>query len=114
MATITEQDLQELARLIVLNIKEEFAIKHLSKNLINTIRIENMGETVNIHIPARVYDMLEYKRNKVIKYTGNDSYASSLDEQSKNHTGYVNKALDKALQQWKSKFSNAQVKKEEF
>ena len=114
MVTITEQDLQELARLIVLNIKEEFAIKHLSKNLVNTIKIENMGDTVNIHILARVYDMLEYKRTKVIKYVGNKSYASKLDEQSKNHTGYVNRALDKALTQWKSKFQNAEVKKEEF
>ena len=113
MATITERDLQDLAQLIVLNIQEEFAVKHLSRNLTITIKVEFLGDTINIHIPAKIYDMGLYKRTRVVRYTGEGSYASQLDDDSRNHTGYVNKAVDKALQQWKSKFMNAEIKKEE-
>lgn len=112
--TITEKDLQELAQIIVLNIQEEFAIKHLSRNLTKTIKVENMGDTINIHIPAKIYDMGLYKRTKVVRYTGQGSYASKLDEDSRNHTGYIDRVIDKSIRQWKSKFSNAEFKKEEF
>ena len=111
---IDEKDLYKLASIIIANIKEEFALKHLSGNLVKTIKVENLGNQINIIIPAEIYDILEYKKTKVIRYTGKGSYASSLDEKSENHTGYVDRVINKSLEEWKSLFSNATIKREDF
>lgn len=96
-----EQMLEQLAHIIIKNIKEEFAIKHLSKNLMNTLKVESGGENiVKVHIPAEIYDIAEYKSKKIIKYTGKGSYASDLDKKSKNHTGYIDKVINKSIQEW--------------
>ena len=111
---LTHKDLEKLASIIVSKIQKEFAVKHLSKNLVNTIKVENLGDQINIVIPAQIYDIAEYKRTKIVKHTGKGSYASDLDKNSKNHTGYVEKVINMALQEWKSSYTNATIKKEEF
>ena len=80
----------------------------------HALKTENKKEEINIVIPAEIYDMLEYKKTKVIRYTGKGSYASSLDEKSENHTGYVDRVINKSLEEWKSLFSNATIKREDF
>lgn len=92
--------LEQLQNIIIKNIKEEFAVKHLSRNLINTIKIEYGLDEIKIHIPAQIYDIGEYKSKKVVKYTGTGSYASSLDQKSENHTGYINRIVDKSIKEW--------------
>lgn len=114
MATLTEMDLQKLATIIVQKLKAEFAFKHLSGNLIRTIKVENLGDTINIVIPAPVYDIGEYKSKKVIKYTGKGSYASDLNERGENHKGYVEKIINEALMEWTKSYQNASFKKEEI
>ena len=44
-----EKELDRLAKLIVQKLRDEFAIKHLSKNLVNTIKVENMGDEIKIY-----------------------------------------------------------------
>ena len=111
---LTKADLEKLASIIVLKLQEEFAIKHLSKNLINTIKVEHLGDQINIVIPAQIYDIGEYKSKKVIKYTGKGSYASDLDENSENHKGYINRVIDSAINEWRGNYQNATFKKEEY
>ena len=111
---INEEDLQELARIIVNNIKKEFELKHLSKNLVNTIKVTEIDGEVKIHIPAQTYDMLLYREKGVIKHTNKGSYANQLNETGSvlylgkytiyphNHIGFVEKAINDALQTWKN------------
>lgn len=92
--------LEKLCSIIIENLNEEFAIKHLSLNLVKTIKIQRLNNEIQIHIPAQVYDIWEYKRNKVIKYTGKGSYASSIDKKSENHKDYINRIIDNSIQEW--------------
>lgn len=127
-----KNELQLLSSLIIKNLKEEFAIKHLSKNLINTIKIENSDNEIKIYIPAQTYNMLEYKRNKVVVYTSHGSYASRIDEDgtsfmiyrgdtkkrsfryhTTNHIGYINRVIDKSIQEWSGMIKGT-IKKEEM
>ena len=98
--------LEQLSYIIIKNIKEEFAIKHLSKNLISTLKVEYEKNTIKVHIPAQIYDIAEYKSKKVIKYTGKGSYASSLDKKSDNHTGYIDRIVNKSIKEWLSLTGN--------
>ena len=126
-----KKELELLSSIIVKNLKEEFAIKHLSKNLINTIKIEFLENEIKIYIPARTYNMLEYKRNKVIVYTSHGSYASKIDEsgtsfmiyrgdtrkrsfryRTDNHIGYIDRVINKSIEEW-SEIIKGKIKKEE-
>ena len=101
-----DEMLEKLSSIIYKNLQEEFAIKHLSYNLIRTIRIAKGLNDIQIHIPAEIYDIGEYKKNKIVRYTGTGSYASSLDEDSKNHTDYIDRVINKSIMEWLSLTGN--------
>ena len=56
---ISNQELEKLANLIVLKIREEFGEKHLSGNLMNTIEIKIAEGNIQVVIPAKTYNMLK-------------------------------------------------------
>lgn len=131
MSEIGKEELQKLADIIVLKLKEEFQIKHLSKNLINTIKITNEGNQIQIEIPAQTYNMLLYQTKGVIVHTSHGSYASKLDLEGssfmiyrtdsrkksfrispRNHIGYIDKAINSAILERRSALGD-KVKKVE-
>ncbi len=131
MAEVGKEELQKLADIIVLKIKEEFQVKHLSKNLINTIKITNEGNQIQIEIPAQTYNMLLYQTKGVIVHTSHGSYASKLDLEGssfmiyrtdsrkksfrvnpRNHIGYIDRAINSAISEWRSTLGD-KVKKVE-
>lgn len=122
-----KQMLDSLMAIIIKNLKEEFRIKHLSKNLINTIQIESYSDEIKIHIPAKTYNMLMYQTKGVVIHTSNGSYASKLDEvgsefflypngtrkgsykiKPHNHKGYIERVINKSIQEWKNTLTKAQ------
>lgn len=126
-----EKELQLLADIIVRRLKEEFSLKKLSGNLVNTITVESYGNEVKINIPAQTYNMLKYQEKGVVIHTGNGSYASKLDEigsefyvypqgtrkgshlvKPHNHIGYVDRVINGAIQEWRSQLGD-KVKKVE-
>lgn len=123
---------QKLADIIVEELKNEFKIKHMSKNLINTIKVINEGDEIRIEIPARTYNMLKYQNEGVIVYTNHGSYASKLDTQGSsfnvynngsrkgsfrlkvgNHKGYVDKIINTAVQRFLAEEKLKESKREE-
>lgn len=126
---IGEKELQDLAEIIVRKLKEEFNLKHLSGNLINTMKIENYGDEIKINIPAQTYNMLLYQMKGVVVHTSNGSYASKLDEEGSkfykypngtrkgsklvkpgNHKGYIDKVIDSAILEWSSEIGRDKIK----
>lgn len=118
---VGEKELEQLANLIIEKLREEFSIKHLSKNLINTIKVENVGDEIKIHIPAQTYNMLKFQQEGVVIHTSKGSYASRLDETGSefysynkgtrtggeriaphNHKGYIEKIINQAIAEWSS------------
>ena len=107
-----EDELELLGKIILRKLNEEFDLKHLSGNLIRTIRVESSSDEIKIHIPAEIYDVLEYKRRGVVVPTGEGSYASKLDIEGSsymvgskrysphNHIGYINKVVNEAIEEW--------------
>lgn len=116
MATVSYEDLEILANILVNKIEEEFAIKHMSGNLTNTIEVLASQDKIEVVIPAQVYDMLLYQKKGVIVHTGNESYASELDKEGSsiviyshgketnialhNHKGYIDKVINDAIVEW--------------
>ena len=106
---VGHDELQKLADIIVAKINEEFEIKHLSRNLVNTIKIEMVEDKIDIIIPAETYDILKFKEKGVVIPTGKGSYASKLDEEGSslmvsnkngsyqikpgNHKGFLDKVI---------------------
>ena len=128
---VGEKELEQLARLIVQKLREEFALKHLSGNLVNTITVENLGNEIKINIPAKTYNMLLYQTKGVVVHTSNGSYASKLDEEGSkffvypqgtrkgskrispgNHKGYVDKIINQAISEWSGMIGRNKVKVE--
>lgn len=116
---VSDEDLMVLANLIAENIKEDFEEKHLSGNLANTIVVEKTDTGVQVIVPAEKYNMSMYMKKGVVIHTGTGSYASRVDEEGSiirfprsggpgrpkekkigNHIGYVDKAIDSALDEW--------------
>lgn len=110
MIKVSQLDLELLAEMIIQNIKMDFASKHLSGNLVNTISVENTKDGIRIIIPAEIYDIYQYLDKGVIIKTGKGSYASELDingssfgkKKIHNHKGYVDRAVDNAVNAWVS------------
>ena len=101
--TISSNDLLLLAEKIKKNIKEEFAVVHLSQNLINTIEVRRTTFGFEVEIPAEIYDLAKWYKEKVIVYTGGGSYAQQVDVEggfSKMHEGFVEDCIKKALKEW--------------
>lgn len=93
-----------LAQLIIDNIKENFKVKHITLNLVNTIQIQfNEDGNFIIDIPAEIYDLKLWNEKKAIVYTGTGSYANLVNKKggfSGTHKNYVETAIDKAISQW--------------
>lgn len=117
MDKISKEELEDLAYCIKNALREEFADKHLSGNLLNTIKIEVVGDDkVNVIIPAEVYNFYRFFKDRVIIPRGGGSYASRLDKEGSsfvvyhkggrsfvkphNHIGYVDRVINEALDQW--------------
>lgn len=124
-----EKELSLLASIIVKNLKEEFSLKHLSKNLINTIVVEEMAGEINIRIPAQTYNMLLYQEKGVVVHTSHGSYASKLDKEGssfmvypngerkgsrrispRNHKGYIDEVITAAIREWEGLIGKERVK----
>lgn len=129
---VGKTELENLAQIIIKNIKEEFAIKHLSGNLENTITVEDYGNEIKINIPAQTYNMLLYQQKGVVVHTSHGSYASRLDEEGSsfmvypngskagshrispgNHKGFLDKTIDQSIQEWMGLVGRNKVKKVE-
>lgn len=104
---ITEQLKQELAMIIVELIKQEFKIKHLSMNLVNTIKIyKNDAGNVVVEIPAEMYNISKFKKDGSIIYTNKGSYAEEVNRSggfSGSHTGYIEKCIANGIKIWMSR-----------
>lgn len=129
---VPQEMLDLLSRIVIRKIEEEFSIKKLSGNLVNTITIEQSENEIKINIPAQTYNMLLYQEKGVVVHTSNGSYASKLDEEGssfyvypngtrkgsyrinpRNHIGFVNKVVNEAIQEWSSIIGPEKVKKVE-
>lgn len=102
-----------LANGIMAEIYGNFDI-HLSGNLTNTMYLEKVGECeYKIHIPAQVYDQMEWLKNKVIVYQPEKgSYAEQVNEEGGkvlgkstwNHIGYVEGSIVNGIKWWKRRY----------
>ena len=128
---LSNEDLEELASVIVEKIKEEFAIKKMSGNLVRTIQVVASEDKVEIIIPANTYSMLQYQTRGVIVPTWHGSYASKLDLEGseffiypygtrkgsfkvypRNHIGFVDKVINEGVNEWlarKGKYTKGKV-----
>lgn len=105
---ITAEMKSVFANMIVVKLKKSFDEHHITKNLINTITIDIMASgDVKIKIPAKIYDLKEWNKNKVIIYTGEGSYAEAVNQTggyspTKSHKNYIDKAIMESVVQWKN------------
>ena len=123
-----EPELALLASIIVRKINEEFDAKHLSGNLINTLKVTNIGNEIEIDIPAQTYNMLLYQSKGVVVHTSHGSYASKLDEEGSsfmvypngtrkgahrirpgNHKGYIDRIIDESISEWRGLLTTMKV-----
>ena len=130
MMELTHQDLEELTFIILQKIQEEFDVKHLSGNLMNTIEVNNTDDSIQIIIPAKTYNMLLFQTKGVVVHTSNGSYASKLDEEGSsfnvyphgtrkgakrispgNHKGYVDRIVNEAVSEWMARKGTFDSKK---
>lgn len=128
MSLISDELLYDLKDLIIEEIKNDFKDKHLSKNLVNTISFEKTEEGLNIKIPAEIYNFYQFFSHGVVISKGIGSYASSLDEigsefmvypehgprfvaKPHNHIGYVERAINNALEKWFQRHPEIKIKK---
>ena len=122
---VGETELELLASLIVQKLSEEFSVKHLSRNLVRTIKVESLGDEIKIYIPAQTYNMLLFQLEGVVVHDRRGSYASSLDEnggeyytkggkkvKSTYHKGYIDKIINQAIAEWSSMVGRERVKRE--
>ncbi len=115
---LTQDDLNELATIFLKNIQEEFALKHLSGNLVGSLQLVAEKDSVKIIIPAQTYDMYAYVKQGIIIPNSSGSYASELDingskifgHQISNHKGYIDKIINQSIEEWVS-IKNIEVAK---
>lgn len=99
----SSNELQLLVEKIKKKIKEDFAVVHLSQNLINTIEIRRTTFGFELEIPAEIYDIAKWYKDKVIVYRGTGSYAQAVDVEggfSGKHKDYVEDAIKDAIREW--------------
>lgn len=103
MATTSESK-EKLAKLILEELKKEFQVTHLSKNLVNTLKIYKDGEKWVVEIPAVMYDFKTYfSKGVIVPYNGDDSYAQLINQTggfSKKHKNYVENCINSAIKRW--------------
>ena len=104
---VTNELKKELALIIIELIKQEFKIKHLSMNLVNTLKVyRTESDSWVVEIPAEMYDISKFKKDGSIIYTKKGSYASKVNDTggfSGTHNNYIDRCINKALQIWMSK-----------
>lgn len=106
-------DKEQLARLIVEMLELEFKDIHLSKNLVNTIKIYKDVDKWVVEIPAVMYDFKTYfSKGVIIPYNGDDSYAELINQTggfSGKHKDYIDNCIVNAIIRWKLK-ENLEIK----
>ena len=93
-------NLTRLAEKIERNIKNDFERIHITRNLIDTIKVRIFEGKVEIEIPAERYDFKKWNKDKVVVYNNTGSYAQAVDFYggfSKTHKIYVENAIYDAL-----------------
>ena len=93
-------NLTRLAERIERNIKNDFEKLHITRNLMDTIKVVVHQDKVEIEIPAERYDFKKWNKDKVVVYNNTGSYAQSVDAYggfSKTHKLYVENAIYDAL-----------------
>lgn len=106
---LSTNELEVLAKIIKRNIEKNFAYIHLSKNLIDTIVVRQTSMGFEVDIPAEIYDISKWYKDKVVVYTGKGSYAQAVDDKggfSGYHTNYVENAIKDAIDEWNSIYSH--------
>lgn len=102
---LSSSELSILAEKIRNKIRLDFEYVHLSQNLINTIEVRRTTFGYEIDIPAEIYDLQKWFKEKVVVYTGQGSYAQEVDVSggfSGKHTDYVELAIKEAISEWVS------------
>ena len=94
---------RQLAIAIDRNIYEDFALRHLSGNLMNTLQITYGEDDASVRVPAVRYDLKEYKsRGVIILHPEWGSYADKVDKTggfSGTHQNYADRAIFKAVRE---------------
>lgn len=114
---MTDRDMYDLAGLIREEIRSDFEGKHLSRNLMDTIRVTKTEGGFDVEIPAEIYSMYEYQVHGAIVFTGEGSYAERLNAEGSafwsyrkdgsrrwvapgNHVNYADEAVRRAVYRW--------------
>lgn len=127
---MTDADRLMLASCIEAAIKAGFEEKHLTRNLMDTIKVSSTPTGYEIDIPAEMYDMERWWKEKTVVPTGEGSYAQSLDSEGSrfdlwykrkdggwgkkemrpgNHRGWVELAILEGIAAWASKRGKGKV-----
>ena len=102
---IDDEMKKKLALLIQEKIKQDFESVHLTGNLMNSIHIEQSGDSILINVDAPTYDISRFKKEGVIVYNGLGSYAQEVDDTggfSGKHKDYIERAINDAINDWMS------------
>lgn len=94
---------KQLAVFIADAIRDEFETVHFSGNLAATIKVYQNNGNWCVEIPAEVYDVVYYMKNKRVVHTEDKSYASEVDKTggfSGKHKDYVDRCIKKAIYKW--------------
>ena len=100
---VSANDVHLLADLIDEGIQADFMQIHLSRNLMETIKIAVTPTGFEVIIPAEMYDIDKWLKQKVIVYKGTGSYADDVDISggwSGAHKGYIDNAINSAIYRW--------------
>lgn len=82
-------------------IYQDFAIRHVSGNLMNTLEVIFDEDVVKVRVPAVRYDQKEWNKNKaIIPQPQEGSYANEVDISggySRTHQSYADRAIGIAI-----------------
>lgn len=125
MNSTGQESITILANYIIEEIKNDFAIKKMSGNLVNTIVVEKKKGEIAVRIPAQTYNMLLFQTKGVVVHNNKGSYASRLDKEGssfisypngtrkgakrvspRNHKDFVDKAIQRAIIKWRNKIGS--------
>lgn len=117
MKEVTERSLETLSVYIAEELQRGFRDVFLSGNLRDTIWVEQVGETFQVHVPAVCYNIPIFLKTGVVIYDqGDKSYAKQVDITggwSGKHKNYVENAIQNALTRWMAEMEMTKAKMEE-
>ena len=100
---------ERLAQLIKQEIRDEFAVFHLSGNLADTVEVKRTENGWSVEIPARIYDIHKWRETGMIVYLDeSSSYAGDVDTYggfSGMHVGFIDRCIKNAIQRLKNELS---------